>query len=75
MKSNCYFECYLSRYFKYSEGMHFDNIQIINKATYEVEISHIFRYSSALFKNISEHNRGIKIPEQINISTVASCNE
>ena len=52
--------------------MHFDNIQIINEATYAVEISHIFRYSSALFKNMSEHKqRYVKIPEQINISTVA----
>ena len=51
--------------------MHFDNIQIINEATYKVEISHIFRYSSALFKNISEHKQRYKIHEQINISTVA----
>ena len=46
--------------FKYSQRMHFDNIQIINEATYEVEISHIFRYSSALFKNISEHKQMYK---------------
>ena len=53
--------------------MRFGNIQIINEAIYTLEISHIFRYSSALFKNISEHKykRGIKIPDQINISTVA----
>ena len=60
VKSNCYFECYLSRYFKYSEGMHFDNIYIINEATYEVDISHIFRYSSAMFKIISEHKQRYK---------------
>ena len=35
--------------------MHFDSIQIINEISYEVEISHTFRYSSALFKNITEH--------------------
>ena len=51
--------------------MHFDNIQIIHEAQYEVEISHIFRYSSALFKNISEHIQRCEKPEQINISTVA----
>ena len=30
--------------------MHFDNIQIKNEATYEVDIGNIFRYRSALFK-------------------------
>ena len=51
--------------------MHFDNIQIINEATYEVDIGNIFRYSSALFKNISEHKQRCKISEHINICTVA----
>ena len=51
--------------------MRFGNIQIINEATYELEISHIFRYSSALFKNKSEYKQRYKISEQINISTVA----
>ena len=30
--------------------MHFDNIQIINETTYEVDIGNTFCYSSALFK-------------------------
>ena len=52
--------------------MHFDNNQIITEATYKVEVSHIFRYSSALFKNISKYKqRNKEISEQINISTVA----
>ena len=51
--------------------MHFDNIQIKNEATYEVDIGNIFRYRSALFKKIYRNtNRGVKIPEQINICTV-----
>ena len=59
----------MSRYYKYGQRMHFDNIQIINEVTY---YSHIFHYTSALFKNISEHKQGYKkIPEHINISTVA----
>ena len=40
--------------------MHFDNIQMINEATYEVDIGNIFRYSSALFKNLSEHKQRCK---------------
>ena len=51
--------------------MHFDNIQMINEATYEVDIRNIFRYSSALFKIYRNTNRGVKIPEHINICTVA----
>ena len=48
------------RYFKYNQRKHFDNIQMINEATYEVDIGNIFRYSLALFKNISEHRQRCK---------------
>ena len=41
--------------------MHFDDIQMINEATNEGEISHIFRYRSALFKIYLNTDRGIKI--------------
>ena len=30
--------------------MHFDNIEIIIKTAYGVEITHIFRYTSMLFR-------------------------
>ena len=33
---------------------------MINKATYEEDIWNIFRYTSALFKNISEHKQMCK---------------
>ena len=60
------------RYFIYNQRIHFDNIQMINKATYEEDIGNIFRYTSALFKNISEHKHYVKIPEHISICTVAT---
>ena len=44
------------RYFKYNQRPHFD-IQMINEATYEDDIGNIFRYSSALLKNILEHKQ------------------
>ena len=53
--------------------MHFDNIEIIIKTAHEIEISHILRYTSMLFKTYGNTNRVIKIlPEQINISAVAT---
>ena len=33
---------------------------MINKATYEEDIGNIFRYTSALFKNILEHKQMCK---------------
>ena len=48
------------RYFKYNQRLHFDNIQMINEATYEEDIGNILRYSSALFKNILEHKQMCK---------------
>ena len=52
--------------------MHFDNIQIINESTFKVEIRHIFCHTSMLFKIYRNLNRGCtKMPEQINISTIA----
>ena len=33
---------------------------MINEATYEEDIGNIFRYSSALFKNILEHKQMCK---------------
>ena len=43
--------------------MHFDTIQMINEATYEVDIGNIFCYSPAWFKIYRNTNRGVKIPE------------
>ena len=51
--------------------MHSDNIQMTNEATYEVDIGNIFCYSSALFKIYRNTNRGVKIPQHLNICTVA----
>ena len=59
------------RYFKYNQRLHFDNIEMINEATYEEDIGNIFCYSSALFKIYWNTNRCVKIPEHINICTVA----
>ena len=53
--------------------MYFDYIEIIIKTAYRVEISHIVRYISILFKNIWEHKRVLKIlPEQMNIRNVST---
>ena len=51
--------------------MHFDTIQLINEATYEVDIGNIFRYGPAWFKIYRNTNRSVKIPEHINTCTVA----
>ena len=48
------------RYFKYNQRLYFDNIEMINEATYEEDIGNIFCYSSALIKNILEHKRMCK---------------
>ena len=55
--------------------MHVDNTEIINKEAYEIEISHIFRYTLMLFKNISEYRNVKKLPEQINMSIFATCDK
>ena len=44
---------------------------MINEATYEEDIGKIFRYTSEFFKNVSEHKQIVKIPEHINICSVA----
>ena len=44
---------------------------MINEATYEEDIGNIFRYTSALFKIYRNTNRCVKIPEHLNICTVA----
>ena len=48
--------------------MHFDNIQITNEATFEVEMTHF----GVVQKYIGTQTEVVEnLPEQINISTVA----
>ena len=51
--------------------MHVDNIQMINEATYEVDIGNIFHTFRRCLKIYRNTNRGVKIPEYINICIVA----
>ena len=57
--------------FLYNQRIHFDNIQMINEATYEEDIGNIFHYIRSCLKIYRNTNRCVKIPEHINICTVA----
>ena len=57
--------------FKYNQRMHFDNIQMKNKATYEVDLEIYFVTVRRCLKIYQNTNRGVRIPEHINICTAA----